>query len=78
MTLTNSANITLPIFVGGTTEIQEIVDRSSSELEVLTNMLALALDLLSEQDCSELPSSESNREHTGEGRRNPARDRYQQ
>jgi hypothetical protein len=68
----NPATMMLPSFLTTTREIQEIVDRSSTELELITNLLSFAMDLIDdEDDFSELSSSEGSRDYSLE-KRNPS------
>jgi hypothetical protein len=60
----NPATMMLPSLLSRTREIREIVDRSSTELEQITELLTFAVGLINEDDFAEFSSPEGSRDYS--------------
>eukprot|EP00980_Cylindrotheca_fusiformis_P014276 scaffold3791_cov137-Cylindrotheca_fusiformis.AAC.3 len=76
-TITNSAPMMPPSLVT-TGEIQDIIDRSSTQQELFINLMTFAVDLICEDDFSQLSSPESKEPTCQDKHRNHASDKDSQ
>ena len=58
-----------PSFITSSPEIQEIVDQSSSEHELLTNLVSFAVDLISEDDFADFSTARNKTSRNNHSRR---------